>query len=106
MLTLTAPQKTIFHKIPAGQKLLALCVISVADCTCVPNNCNGRSVSFARAFICKIWGAHALAALAICADHWHISWHHKRYRGRLRNHPAYVDRCCACKRGDNDHTAK
>ena len=30
MLTLTAPQKTIFHKIPAGQKLLALCVISTA----------------------------------------------------------------------------
>ena len=30
MLTLTAPQKTIFHKISAGQKLLALCVISTA----------------------------------------------------------------------------
>jgi len=30
MLTLTSPQKTIFHKIPAGQKLLALCVVSTA----------------------------------------------------------------------------
>ena len=30
MLTLTAPQKTIFHKISAGQKLLALCVVSTA----------------------------------------------------------------------------
>ena len=30
MLTLTAPQKTIFHKISAGQKLMALCVISTA----------------------------------------------------------------------------
>ena len=28
MLTLAAPQKTIFHKISAGQKLLALCVVS------------------------------------------------------------------------------
>ena len=30
MLTLTAPQKTIFHEISAGQKLLALCVVSTA----------------------------------------------------------------------------
>ena len=30
MLTLTAPQKTIFHKISAGRKLLALCVLSTA----------------------------------------------------------------------------
>ena len=30
MLTLTAPQKTIFHKISAGRKLLALCVVSTA----------------------------------------------------------------------------
>ena len=30
MLTLTGPQKTIFHKISAGQKLLALCVLSTA----------------------------------------------------------------------------
>ena len=28
MLTLTAPQKTIFHKISVGQKLLTLCVVS------------------------------------------------------------------------------
>ncbi|NCV11055.1 MAG: energy-coupling factor transporter transmembrane protein EcfT [Rhodobacteraceae bacterium] len=30
MLTLTAPQKTIFHEFSAGQKLLALCVVSTA----------------------------------------------------------------------------
>ena len=30
MLTLIAPQKTIFHKISAGRKLLALCVVSTA----------------------------------------------------------------------------
>ena len=30
MLTLTSPQKTIFHKISASQKLLALCVLSTA----------------------------------------------------------------------------
>jgi biotin transport system permease protein len=30
MLTLTAPQTTIFHKIPAAQKLLLLCVVSTA----------------------------------------------------------------------------
>ena len=30
MLTLTAPQKTLFHKISAGRKLLALCVVSTA----------------------------------------------------------------------------
>ena len=30
MLTLTAPQKTMFHKISAGRKLLALCVVSTA----------------------------------------------------------------------------
>ena len=30
MLTLAAPQKTIFHAISAGQKLLALCVLSTA----------------------------------------------------------------------------
>ena len=52
MLTLTAPQKTIFHKISAGQKLLALCVVSTAlfelthDCTCVPDICRDRPVSF------------------------------------------------------------
>lgn len=28
MLTLTAPHKTIFHSVPAGRKLLGLCVIS------------------------------------------------------------------------------
>ena len=30
MLTLTTPEKTIYHKISAGQKLLALCVLSTA----------------------------------------------------------------------------
>ena len=30
MLTLTAPHKTIFHSVPAGRKLLGLCVISTA----------------------------------------------------------------------------
>ena len=30
MLTLIAPQKTIFHKISAGRKLLALCVVSTS----------------------------------------------------------------------------
>ena len=30
MLTLTAPHKTIFHSVPAGRKLLGLCVVSTA----------------------------------------------------------------------------
>ena len=113
MLTLTAPQKTIFHKISAGQKLLALCVVSTAlfqieslivlACLTFAGIALYlfQGISFAKFGARMLWPLWPFVLII-----GPISWHHKRYRGRWRNHPAHVDRRCAGKLGDNDNTAK